>query len=236
MTSLNRIAACASALALASGAALAGAGIAGAQGSSEIAAGLGLAASALDGPVTVAGNAEGGPTVSYTNESGVAQKCIGFTMPYSSVVEVGFNPPGDGPASDLLPQVLAIQEMGGVSVLNALLGGNPTAYDATAGDGVTEAVSMLVAGWGGLGLDDGETVTWTATAPEEPAAAAVLCISDSIQGEEERLEAIDVQIGIDPQAVVDQINGIVPGGSVTAGSISGGSLEMGAGLLGSLGS
>ncbi|TCW23521.1 hypothetical protein [Dietzia cinnamea] len=230
MFTRNRFVAGASAVALAAGATLAGAGMAGAQGSSEIAADLELAATALNGPVTVTPNDEGGPTVTYTNEGDALQHCVGFTMPYSSVDEVGLDPSAGNPM-DLLPKIIEIQAMGGVSMLGAAADGEPTTYDATADNGITQAALLLIATKAGVALDEGESVTWEATAPEEPAAAAVLCIPDAVAGNEARIAAIETNFGIDPEVVANQINDrLGPLGSITAGSVSGGSVEMGANL------
>ncbi len=187
--------------------------------------------------MSVTPNEEGGPTVVYVNESGEDETCVGFTMPYASVDEVGLDPTGDGPVIDLLPQILEIQAMGGVSMLNAVEG-EPTSYDATATDGVAQAALFLIAAGAGLPVAEGATASWVATAPEEPAAAAILCIPDSVEGNDARIAALSTNFGIDPQVVADQINGRIPGGSVepvSAGSISGGSVATGASLLGSLG-
>lgn len=241
MFSRNRILAGASAVALASGTVLVGAGAAGAQGSSEIAANLELAATALNGPVTVSGNAEGGPTVTYTNDTGEAETCVGFTMPYASVDEVGLDPSA-GSGLDLLPQIIAIENLGGVSILSATEAGVPTATDAilpsTGFGNVGGAVLVLVNNdiKTGVPVADGKTISWEATAPEEPAAAAVLCVPDAVTDNGERLAAMTTSFGIDPQVVADQINDrLGPLGSIQAGSVSGGSVETGADLLGSLG-
>ncbi|MGW8592164.1 hypothetical protein ACWGLC_10700 [Dietzia sp. NPDC055877] len=236
MSSFKRILVGTSVLALASGAILAGAGSSAAQGSSEVAAGLELEAAALKGPVKVTQNSDGGPTVAYSNATGAGEKCVGAAMPYRSVLQVGLDLTGDEPPADLIPKVREIQEMGGVSGLSAGLGGGPVAYEVNEYDGIPEAISMLVSGRGGLGVDGGATATWTAPSPETPAIAAVFCIPDSVTDTEERSASIVLRIGVDPQGVVDQVNGILPGGSVTAGSVSDGSLEMGTNLLGSLGS
>lgn len=228
MSSLKRIAVGASAFALAAGAVLAGAGIAGAQGSSEIAAGLGLAATALNGPVSVAGNAEGGPTVAYTNRTTSAQSCAGFTMPYTSIAELNINPS----ALSLDPAVagpfftLLIAE-GGVSVLG-VADGEPTAAAAADATGVLTAIGAAAQG-AGAPVAAGKSVVWTVPTPITPAAAVIICAPPA--GE----QAPVVSFGIDKQVVVDQINGTLPGGSIGAGSVSGGSVGIGASLLGSLG-
>lgn len=236
MSLFKRFAVSTSVLALASGAALSGAGVSGAQGSSDVAASLGLAAAALNGPVKVAPNADGGPTVAYTNDTGAGEKCVGATMPYASVLKVGLDLTGDKPPADLDPRAREIQELGGVSLLNAGLAGSPEAYEATEYDGIPEAVSMLISGRGGMGIDSDATVEWVAPSPRASSIAAMFCIPDSVTDPEDRPSAMVLRIGVDPQAVLDQLNGILPGGSVTEGSVSGGSLEMGTTLLGSLGS
>lgn len=239
----NRFLAGASAIALAAGATLAGAGIAGAQGSSEIAADLELAATALNGPVSVAGDDDGGPTVTYTNETGVDETCVGFAMPYASVEEVGLDPSAGGGLT-MLPQIIEIENLGGVSILSATESGEPTAFDAvlpSSGFGNVGGAVLLLANNDfrtGVPVADGESITWDATSPEESAAAAVLCMPDSETDNGERLAAMTVNFGIDPQVVADQINGRIPGGSleiVSADDISAGSVGMGATLLGSLG-
>ena len=235
MSSFKRILVGTSVLALASGAVLAGVGGSAAQGSSEVAAGLGLAAAALNGPVKVTQNSAGGPAVAYSNATGAGEKCVGAAMPYRSVLQVGLDLTGDEPPADLIPKVREIQEMGGVSGLSAGLGGGPVAYEVAEEDGIPEALSMLTEGWGGMGVDSGATVEWLASTPEVPAIAAIFCIPDSVTDAEDRAAAIALRIGIDPQGVVDQVNGILPGGSVTEGSVSGGSLQLGASVLGSLG-
>lgn len=234
MFSRKRILAGASAVALAAGATLTGAGAASAQGSSEIAADLGLAAEALNGPVTVAGNDEGGPTVTYTNEGEGLEHCVGFTMPYSSVDETGLDPSGVDDPMDLLDDILEIQDMGGVAMLMP----DGETYEATADNGIAQAALFLIAAKAGTPVEPEETVSWDAIVPDEPSAAAFLCIPDDVEGNDERIEAIETAFGIDPQVVADQINGRIPGGSleiVSPDMISGGSVETGALVLGSLG-
>ena len=234
MFSRNRLIAGASAVALAAGTTLTGVGAAGAQGSSEIAADLQLAATALNGPVSVSSNTEGGPTVGYANDTGADQQCVGFTMPYSTIEEKGIDPSGLD-LSDLdaaLGLIASIEAEGGVSVLTADEAGEPTAYDSAEDNGgVVAAVAPLILGEDGVSVPDGELVEWTATSPDTPAAGVVLCVPDP-DG-----ELIGVEFGIYPQVVADQINGKIPGGSVepvSAGSISGGSVNAGATVLGSL--
>ena len=260
MLARNRILAGASAVALAAGTALAGAGIAGAQGSSEIAADLNLAATALDGPVTVTPNDEGGPTVAYTNETGNLQNCLGFTLPYSTVEEAGIDPSGIdtsdlGAAGDVLN---AIDAAGGVSLLTVATEGEgedavevPVARDSELpgyllpendNGGILQMVAewqigvMYFGQYNGLPVAPDATVEWQATAPDSPAAAVILCETLVEDGGEN--PGLQTYFGIDPQVVADQINGRIPGGSleiVSADDVSAGSVGMGATLLGSLG-
>lgn len=244
MFSRKRVMAGASAVALAAGTTLAGASLASAQGLSEIAGDLELAAQALNGPVTVTAN-EGGPTVTYVNENDVEQKCVGFTLPYSTVDEEDIDPGAIG--DDLLgalPLLDVIEEAGGVSILNADEAGDPTAYDsdpvlpgglANPGNGILGAALGVVALGGGVVVPAGEEVEWTATQPDEPSAAVVLCAPDT----EVPPGLVDLNFGVDKQVVADQINGMIPGGSIDpvgAGSVSGGSVDAGASVMGSLGS
>ncbi len=187
MSSLKRITAGASALVLASSAALVGGGVAGAQGSSEIAADLQLGATALNGPVQVAGDGDGGPKVSFTNESDAAVSCIGFTLPYTTVDELGFDPTGID-LSDLGAALALIGEIegeGGVALLSATAG-EPSSYlDPAPAPDNTAVVTLaggLIVGPAGVGLAPGATVTWDAAGPEVPAAAAVLCVPDASVG------------------------------------------------------
>ncbi|MBS7548554.1 hypothetical protein [Dietzia massiliensis] len=204
----------------------------------EIAGDLDLAATALNGPVTVAGNAEGGPTVAYLNETGVAQECGGFTLPYSTVDEGGVDP-STIDLSDLaaLPELLQVLEGGGgVSILGADEEGNPTASDSPGFNFGSEDIMSVVLGLAnglGVAVPAGESAEWTATEPEDPAAGVILCLEPG----QNALADIEMYFGVDPQVVAGQINGRIPGGSVapvSAGSISGGSVEMGANLLGPL--
>lgn len=230
MFTRNRFVAGASAVALAAGATLAGAGIAGAQGSSEIAADLELAATALNGPVTVTGNAEGGPTVTYTNETGADQTCVGFTLPYATVDELGVDPGGIGEdPMAALPLLALIEAEGGVSVLAADADGDPVANDSGGETNITNVAIGLIGGVG-VAVEEGATIEWVATSPEDPAAAVIMCTPDPDGG------LLAINFGVDRQVVADQINDrLGPLGSITAGSVSGGSVEVGANLLGSLG-
>lgn len=232
MAHLKRLAATVSATALAGGTIMAGAGVAGAQGSAEVADDLQLASMALNGPVSVAPNAEGGPTVTYTNRTDEAQECIGFTAPYSTIEENDIDPreidPNDPGALLVLGQ---IEGGGDVSVLTASPGGEPVA-DPSLGL-VTVATGFGTGALGGVQVPAGDTVAWDAPTPaEEPASAGIICADDDV------LIPLGNQVnyfGIDPQVVADQANDILgPLGSVSAGSVSGSVVGAGASLLGSL--
>ncbi|MDN5723134.1 MAG: hypothetical protein L0H20_09075 [Corynebacterium sp.] len=257
MTSLKRFVACASAVALATGTTLAGAGIAAAQDEAEstgslssssldlgeTVADLETAAEALNGPVTVTPNAEGGPTVAYVNETDGDQRCVGFTAPYSTITENDLDTDYD--EDDLGAAIALIQGLeggGDVSLLAAGDEGEPIAYEDPNADpenpnnDVVALVLPFVFAQPGNSVlvTAGEAVEWTAPTPGTPAIGAALCVP---QDEEGVLGAMETNIGIDPQVVADQINGKIPGGSVepvSAGSISGGSVETGASVLGSL--
>lgn len=234
MFSRKRVLAGASAVALAAGTTLGGAGLASAQGSSEIAGDLELAAQALNGPVTVTPNAEGGPTVTYVNEGDVDQKCVGFTLPYSTVEENDIDPSaiGDDIAA-AAPLLAVIEAAGGVSILTADTDGEPTAADGVTGDILNAGIAVLAGG--GVAVPAGEEVEWVATLPEEPSAAVILCNPDLNTPP----ALLGFSFGIDKQVVADQINGMIPGGSIEpvgAGSVSGGSVDAGASVMGSLGS
>ncbi|AVM63624.1 MULTISPECIES: hypothetical protein [Dietzia] len=256
MFARNRTLAGASAVALAAGATFAGAGIASAQddeeptgslGSSsidlgEIAGDLETAGEALSGPVTVAPNEEGGPTVTYTNRNDFEQRCVGFTMPYSTVDEEDIDPSAiGGDVIAALPVITAIEAAGDVSILYSNDAGEPSSHDSAPGGGLLDpdarGVIQAVLGLleptveAGVTVQAGEAITWAATGPQTPAAAVTLCVPDADEA------LLDLNFGIDPQVVADQINGRIPGGSVepvSAGSISGGSVATGANLLGSL--
>jgi len=253
MFSRNRFLAGASAVALAAGTTLAGAGIASAQdeeestgslGSSsinlgEIAGDLETAAEALSGPVTVVANDEGGPTVTYSNQSDVDQRCLGTTAPYSTIEDNNLET--DYPEGDLaagIALITAIEAGGGLTHLLADAEGAPTVEldDPAVENNVVQNVLPFVFGQAGRSVlvEAGTDVTWTALSPETPAVGIVLCVPVNEDG---TLGGLITNFGIDPQVVADQINGRVPGGSVepvSAGSISGGSVEMGANVLGSL--
>ncbi|MCD2264109.1 hypothetical protein K3888_15540 [Dietzia aurantiaca] len=236
MAHSKRIATLASAAALAGGTILAGAGAAGAQGSSEVANDLQLASIALNGPVSVSPNAEGGPTVAYTNEGDEAQQCIGFTAPYSTIEENDIDPREIDP-NDLtsLGVLGTIQGGGGVSVLTVSPQGEPAAVVSGPGlDLVGTATTFGTGVTSGLRVPAGETVTWDAPAPaNESAAAGVICARDGIIGP--RLGSLVNYFGIDPQVVADQANDILGSlGSVGAGSVNGSVVGVGAGLTASL--
>lgn len=248
----NRFLAGASAVFLAAGTTFAGAGIASAQddettgslGSSsidlgEIAGDLETAGEALSGPVTVAPNEEGGPTVTYTNESDADQRCLGATAPYSTIEDNDLET--DYPEGDLaagIALITAIEAGGGLTHLLADDEGAPAVEldDPVVENNVVQNVLPFVFGQPGRSVlvEAGADVSWTALSPETPAVGIVLCVPVNEDG---TLGGLETNFGIDPQVVADQINGRIPGGSVepvSAGSISGGSVEMGANVLGSL--
>lgn len=258
MFSRKRILAGASAVALAAGTTLAGAGLASAQEDGEESTGslsssslnlgetvgdLETAAEALNGPVTITPNAEGGPTVAYTNDSGVDQRCVGFTAPYSTIVDKDLDTDYD--EDDLGAAILLIQGLengGDVSLLAADEEGAPTAYpdpNADADNPDNDVVALVLPFVFGQPGDSvlvpaGDDVEWVAPTPDTPAIGAALCVPVNEDG---TLGEMATNIGIDPQVVADQINGRIPGGSVepvSAGSISGGSVAAGVSVLGSL--
>lgn len=247
---LKKIAAAASTAALALGALTVGAGLAGAEDAptespstgsldiGKVVSDLGLAAQALNGPVSVTPNDEGGPTVTFTNRGTAAVKCVGFTMPYSTVEDLDIDPSAID-LSDLfsaLKLLDAIDAEGGVSVLHADADGKPlaTTPGTKENDGSAFAVARMIDGDDGVSVAPGASATWTALQPDVPAAASLICApADHVA-----LDALSLDFGIDKQVVADQINGKIPGGSVApvgAGSISGGSVGVGAALTGSLG-
>lgn len=230
MSTIRKFTAVSSAAALAAGTMFMAAGTASAQGSAEIADDLALAAEALNGPVTVSGNEECGPTVSFTNETDALQRCIGFTMPYSTVETLDLDPGGleFDDIGEGLALLAAIEAEGGTSGLTT---------DGSGGDPVATEGGLvgIFTGWftgNGLQIEEGETGTWEALAPtEEPAAAVIFC---DPEGNDDIANWV-INFGIDPQVVADQINDrLGPLGSVEAGMISGGSVEVGADLLGSV--
>ena len=243
MFSRKRFLAGASAVAVAAGTTLAGAGLASAQddtgGLSSAALGdiggqLETAAEALNGPVSISPNSEGGPTITYANETDAAQNCLGFTAPYSTIVEDDLDTnydPDDIFAA--LALIGALEDGGAVSMFGGDEDGEPMAFadpnPDEGGDVVDFVAGFALAGDGeSVEVPAGEEVAWTTPTPDSPAIAIVLC---------HPADDVDMQTytGIDPQVVADQMNDILPGGSIGAGSISGGSVEMGANLLGSLG-
>lgn len=204
---------------------------------------LAIAAKALNGPVTVTPNETGGPTVTYTNSGKVADECLGFVAPYSTItdndLDVGYD------TSDLAAGIAllnAIEAEPGVSLLLGDEEGNPIveADDPAFPQNISLEVTGLLYEYMNPDLparsvvvQPGETVSWTTAVPESPAAAGVICIAGPITETSEMV----TNFGIDKQVVADQINGKIPGGSVepvSAGSISGGSVAAGAGALGSL--
>ena len=205
----------------------------------KIAKDLGLASQALNGPVSVEGNAEGGPTVTYTNTTEDTQKCVGFTMPYSTVEDNDIDP-NKIDLTDLLGALALLEtiENGGkVSALTVDEAGKPVASNVTPGNVELAVLSLsIIAGGddqGGAEIKTDGSFTWTATAPDEPGAASILCAPKGATS----LEEVSLEFGVDKQVVADQVNGKIPGGSldpVTTGSISGGSVAIGATALGSL--
>src|SRR5699024_6337066 len=188
MFSGKRILAGASAVALAAGTTLAGAGAATAQDDDstgslssssidfgEIATDLGTAAKALNGPVTVAPAEEGGPTVTYVNETDTDQHCLGFTAPYSTVIDedldTNYDPEDLGAA---LALVNALEDGGDISLLAGDEAGAPEASPDPnpdeSGDVQTALVTLVFGNTEGTALvGAGEEVAWTAVAPNSPA-------------------------------------------------------------------
>lgn len=200
-----------------------------------------IAGQALNGPVTVTPNPQGGPTVTYTNRGTVAEQCLGFSAPYSTIadndLDVGYD------KDDLEAALLllgGIEAGGGVSLLLGDESGEPISEPDNPDTAETIAENLIPLFFFGLDgmpaprsvvVAPGETVSWTAGTPDTPAAAGIVCLSEAV-------DATPVtNFGIDKQVVADQINAKIPGGSldvVSAGSISGGSVEAGVGMLGSL--
>lgn len=240
MIAFKKTAATTSAVAMAAAALTIGAGAATAQ---EGSAGeldlhgtereLQSAAEALNGPVTIAGNAEGGPTVTYENRTDNEQRCIGFVFPYSTLDEVGlksYEIESDN-QFETLDNLGRIDSVPGVSTLGAGFDGAPTAGETGGLFGSLEAhVTPFIADpiLTGVRVAPGDTIEWTAPTPNEPSAGSVLCKDTGL--------AIDYEsyTGTDPQVVADQINGYLPLDVVGAGSISGGSVGSGADAVGSL--
>lgn len=254
MSTRKRLLAGASAVALAAGATLAGAGLASAQDDEEstgslssssldlgdTAASLETAAKALNGPVTVAPNEEGGPTVTFTNEADEGLSCLGFTAPYSTIIEQDLDTDYD--PSDLgaaIALISGLESGGSVSLLAAGDEGEPISYESQPDvegedDVLTILIPLALSGETGGAVDvaAGDDVSWTAPTPDSSALAVVVCVPT---------EGGDMETftGIDPQVVADQINGKIPGGSleiVSPDMISGGSVETGVTVLGSLAS
>lgn len=252
MYTRKRLLAGASAVALAAGATLAGAGLASAQGEEEstgslssssldlgeIAGDLETAAKALNGPITVTPNDEGGPTVTYVNETETDQRCLGFTAPYSTIIDedldTSYDPADLGAA---LALVNALEDGGNISIINGddeglpITSGDPN--PEAAGDVQAALIQIVLGNTAGTVLaGEGDEVEWTVASPDTSALAVLACVP--VGGGD-----LETYTGIDPQVVADQINGKIPGGSVepvSAGSISGGSVETGASVLGSLAS
>lgn len=234
-------------MSLAVGASVFGAGAATAQGSLEMVgelpdtiADLQLAAQALNGPVSVVGNAEGGPTVTYTNDTDTVLRCSGFTMPYTTVAENDIDPNAlDGATLTELIALGGIVHAGGGAAIMVSEDGEPVSFAAGENDifftvndliakedGTTETINT------GTLLAPGDEVTWVAVSPEEPSAAAVMCVTD----EDRSLFDMVFNFGVDKQVVADQVNDkLGPLGSVGAGSVTGGSVELGATALAPLG-
>lgn len=231
-----------SAVSLAVGMSVLGAGAATAQGSLDALgdlpgtiADLQLADQALNGPVSVVANAEGGPTVTYTNETDIVQRCSGFTMPYTTVEENDIDPNAltDADLGELSVIAQDIAADGGVAILNTV-DGEPNSFESGQFDIVFTLNNLITKddakNTGNL-LEPGESVTWVAVEPEEPSAAAIMCTPDA----DRSVFNMKFSFGVDKQVVADQINDkLGPLGSVGTGSISGGSVGLGAGALGSL--
>lgn len=204
---------------------------------------LAVAAEALNGPVTVTPNADGGATVTYTNGLTETTECVGFTAPYSTIVESDLDAGYDKTSMAAALAFLSGIEAGpGVSLLLADDEGETFVKpeDPAIESDVTLAIVDLLYQYNGLNpapesafVEPGETVSWTTAEPDSPAVAGLVCIAGEVTEDSEML----TYFGIDPQVVADQINDKIPGGSldvVGAGSISGGSVGAGAGMLGSL--
>ena len=100
------------------------------------------------------------------------------------------------------------------------------------GDVANALIGLLGENTAAVVVEAGEEVSWTAPTPDTPALAVVACLPEG-----GGLTDLATYTGIDKQVVADQINGMIPGGSldpISAGSVSGGSVEMGATALGSL--
>lgn len=212
-------------------------------GLGDAVADLAIASKALNGPVTVTPNETGGPTVTYTNSGTVAEECLGFVAPYSTItdndLDVGYD------TSDLAAGIALLSAIEAGPDVSLLLGdeeGEPIveADDPAFDQNIALEVTGLLYEFNPVNpparsvvVEPGATVSWTTAVPESPAAAGVLCIAGPITETSEMI----TNFGIDKQVVADQINGKIPGGSVepvSAGSISGGSVAAGAGALGSL--
>lgn len=239
MTAFKKTAATTSAVAMAAAALTIGAGAATAQEGSVgeldlhgTERELQSAAEALNGPVTIAGNAEGGPTVTYENRTDNDQRCIGFVFPYSTLDVVGLKSYEIESDNQLetLDNLGRIDSVPGVSTLGAGLDGAPTAGETGIVDTLVAHVSPFIADpiLTGVRVAPGESIEWTAPTPNEPSAGSVLCKDTGLEIDYESYT------GTDPQVVADQINGYLPVDVVGAGSISGGSVGSGADAVGSL--
>lgn len=252
MSSLKKFAAYASALALATGTTLAGAGIATAQDNGDEATGsLGIgeldlgdiagdletAGDALNSPVVVTPNETGGPTVTYANETDGTQLCMGFAAPYQTVIDEDLDTNyDDEDVLSALELVIALEDGGGLSIFGGDEDGEPITYEDPNPDDPNDVAGILIGlvlsgdTEGTLPVDAGDEVSWTAPTPDTPALSVVGCVPE--EGDE-----LDTYTGIDPQVVADQMNDLLPGGSlelVSPDMISGGSVEAGAFALGSL--
>lgn len=210
----------------------------------EMNAKLDLAIAALEGPVAVESRKDAGPRVSFTNrasgDAAATMVCAGFTMPYSTVENLGLNPNSLDPQSGNLKLVDSIEKGGKVSLLKVDETGAPVTVDSKpnkyGAGGISGLVQSLDNNGDGLKIKPGDTVTWEATAPtDEPAAAVVLCLPDDGQDREQGMTAA---FGIDKQIIVNELAEKLPAGSsslISTGSISPGTLELFKSGLGSIG-
>lgn len=202
-----------------------------------------VAAEALNGPVTVTPNEDGGATVTYTNEGTENDRCVGFVTPYSTIVDGDIDVDFDKTQlSEGIKVINAIEAGPDVSILLGDEDGRPIvrANDSAVPGEIEEEVLDLLFDFinpdfpaEAVMLTPGKSVSWTTSVPETPAAAGIVCTRGAVDFN----TVPNIYFGIDKQVVADQINGKIPGGSVepvSAGSISGGSVAAGAGALGSL--
>lgn len=217
---------------------------------------LQTAVNALKGPVSVESRPDNGPSVTYTNRTDstepAAQKCIGFTTPYSTIEKLNIDPSNvkadpDNPfaALELLQN---IEEEGGVSVLTSDEQGQAAVHEVDLSDEgaatrISASLIALLSNTAGVTVQPGETATWLATSPStEPAAAGVLCIPTSAYEKAAGnpfavVGDLQTNFGVDKQVVADQFNDKLTGGKlelVTPGSISVGSLEFLDSAIGSM--